>query len=133
LVIAGIQTWMLEHAITGYAENIIKAFGSVLNAIDGDFDKRIDVLRSRKSKKDSDGSDVVLITAHSSKGLEWDNVWVMAVNAESFPDKKSGLEEERRLMYVAMTRARSKLFVSSSKQPSQFIDEAELYDYIVND
>jgi superfamily I DNA/RNA helicase len=133
LVIAGIQTWMLEHALSGYAENIIKAFGNVLNSIEGDFDKRVDVLRSRKSKKDSDGSEVVLITAHSSKGLEWDSVWVMAVNAEAFPDKKSGIEEERRLMYVAMTRARTKLIVSSSKQPSQFIDEAELYDYRVND
>lgn len=137
LVIEGIKTWMIERAQTPYSLKIIEAFAAILDNIDDTLEKRIDVIKSKKDKKeekDDDGNlinKVMLITAHSSKGLEWDTVWVVAVDDESFPDKKSGVEEERRLMYVAMTRARDKLIVSCSKRPSQFIDEADLYKYNV--
>lgn len=126
LVIDGIMEWMKEHAKSEYAIKISMAFANILANIDEPLDKRLEVLRKRKAKKEISENEVVLTTAHSSKGLEWDNVWVVAVDQEVFPDKKGGLEEERRLMYVAMTRARQYLRVSSARIPSQFIDEAGL-------
>jgi DNA helicase-2/ATP-dependent DNA helicase PcrA len=57
---------------------------------------------------------VVLSTVHSAKGMEWDSVYVLNVNDGSFPSEFSTgkpelIEEERRLLYVAMTRARNEL------------------------
>lgn len=89
-----------------------------------------------KDKKDAgdkkDGSDaekvtpVDLITAHGSKGLEYDGVCIIGLEEGIFPSKDSGLEEERRLMFVAMTRARQQLWMSASKgsKPSIFIEES---------
>ena len=63
---------------------------------------------------------VTLITAHKSKGLEWDRVYVVGVEQGLFPHAKSlsdeALEEERRLLYVAITRARSELSISYAKR-----------------
>jgi DNA helicase-2/ATP-dependent DNA helicase PcrA len=57
---------------------------------------------------------LVLSTVHSAKGQEWDAVWVLAVNDGNFPNEyatgsQEGIDEERRLLYVAMTRARDRL------------------------
>jgi DNA helicase-2/ATP-dependent DNA helicase PcrA len=57
---------------------------------------------------------LVLSTIHSAKGMEWDNVYIMNVVEGSFPNefaagKAEAIEEERRLLYVAMTRARNEL------------------------
>lgn len=69
---------------------------------------------------------VTLMTAHASKGLEFDQVWIVGAEEDAFPDKDSGLQEERRLMYVAMTRARKNLWVSApgKKAVSRFIEES---------
>ncbi|MFH1631714.1 MAG: ATP-dependent helicase [bacterium] len=81
---------------------------------------------------------LVLSTVHQAKGLEWDNVFVMHLADGYFPhgrayDEKGGLEEERRLFYVATTRARRQLYLTypitaghdtlEIKQPSLFLDE----------
>jgi len=76
---------------------------------------------------------VVLCTVHAAKGLEWKVVLVIGLNAEQFPSKRSiregREEEERRLAYVAMTRAEEKLYLiqnlpeSIQDGPSQFLDE----------
>lgn len=55
------------------------------------------------------GAGVVVSTMHSAKGREWDNVLIAYVNDEIVPGKRGSLEEERRLMYVAATRARKRL------------------------
>ncbi len=63
---------------------------------------------------------VTLITAHKSKGLEWDRVYVVGVEQGLIPHAKStsaeSFEEERRLLYVAVTRARSELSISYAKR-----------------
>jgi ATP-dependent DNA helicase UvrD/PcrA len=71
---------------------------------------------------------VKLMTIHASKGLEFDNVFIAGCNEKLLPHEQSILnseeiEEERRLMYVAMTRARKKLFISFYNIPSRFLGE----------
>ena len=86
------------------------------------------------------GQDAVqLMTVHASKGLEFDVVFIGGLEEGLFPHEnamsdRGGLEEERRLMYVAITRARKRLYLSHSQSrmlhgrttfnlPSRFIDE----------
>ncbi len=67
------------------------------------------------------GQDAVqLMTVHASKGLEFDAVFISGIEEGLFPHENSassrdGLEEERRLMYVAITRARKRLYLSHSQ------------------
>lgn len=86
-----------------------------------------------------DGAAVTLMTIHSAKGLEFDCVFVAGMEESLFPHGNSsqdaqGLEEERRLCYVAITRARKRLYLtnaftrqifgqSSANPPSRFIAE----------
>ncbi len=86
-----------------------------------------------------DGNYVTLATIHSVKGLEFDNVIICGLEDGIMPSSRSesdpkSLEEERRLMYVAITRARKKLYLTRSKSrylygrrdrtsPSRFIGE----------
>ncbi len=88
-----------------------------------------------------DGEMVRLMTIHTSKGLEFDTVFIVGVEDETFPGQQSAfdplsLEEERRLMYVALTRAKRSVSVSYARQrfkfgkteptrPSRFIAELD--------
>lgn len=80
-----------------------------------------------------------LMTVHAAKGLEFDGVFLTGLEEGLFPNEYSmaerdGLEEERRLMYVAITRARKRLYLTMAEQrllhgqthfalPSRFVDE----------
>lgn len=78
--------------------------------------------------------EVRLMTVHGSKGLEFPIVFVIGMNQGTFPGR-GNLEEERRLFYVAMTRAKDRLFLSRARtdcgwggnpepqEPSRFLDE----------
>jgi len=86
----------------------------------------------------AEGSGVNLLTVHASKGLEFDEVYVIDLMEGRFPNTKlmsrgGNLEEERRLFYVAVTRARDRLYLSYAKrdklkridfEPSTFLIEA---------
>ena len=67
------------------------------------------------------GQDAIqLMTVHAAKGLEFDAVFITGLEEGLFPHENSqsdldGLEEERRLMYVAITRARKRLYISHSQ------------------
>ena len=90
---------------------------------------------AEKPIRTRDPCKVQLMTVHGSKGLEFDHVYVVGMAQGVFPGR-GDLEEERRLFYVAMTRAREYLNVSGPKmmtgwngraepvQESQFIAEA---------
>ena len=73
-----------------------------------------------RTKSNEDDIGVRLMTFHSSKGLEFDIVYIIDVNEGSVPYKKAKgadeIEEERRMFYVAMTRARHKLFICYCKE-----------------
>ena len=86
--------------------------------------------QGKKEKEDA----VNIVTMHGSKGLEWPIVIIPDVNEGHIPHKKAitdaELEEERRMFFVAMTRAKEKLFLFSVKEkeagnnlPSRFIHE----------
>lgn len=69
-----------------------------------------------------------LVTVHSSKGLEWDIVYIVHMNDDSFPSKKTPAHiiNERRLFYVAVTRARYELtfsYTSNERNLSRFVRE----------
>lgn len=88
-----------------------------------------DLMAGRNSKSKEEGKPAVtLLTAHGSKGLEYDNVWILGAEQGSFPDKTASVQEERRLFFVAMTRARKHLMVSTggANPLSVFVDEAGL-------
>ena len=90
---------------------------------------------------------VTLMTVHSAKGLEFDNVFIIGLEEGIFPhmnslDNNSDVEEERRLCYVAVTRAKKKLWLVNAKRrtlygmdsmnpPSRFINEIS-DEYIEN-
>ncbi|MBE3605616.1 ATP-dependent helicase [Campylobacter sp. RM13119] len=90
------------------------------------------------SNEMSDGEGVSLLSVHASKGLEFDQVFIVDLAQNRFPNLKlmsmgGSLEEERRLFYVAVTRARNELYLSYAKfdkikkinyQPSCFLIEA---------
>ena len=61
----------------------------------------------------TEGKDIRFMTMHGSKGLEFDRVIVAGVADHIIPDGASDLEEERRLFYVALTRARDELVIIS--------------------
>ena len=96
----------------------------------------------RQLKKRGLGDKVRLMTAHASKGLEFSCVFIIGLQEGLFPHhedlSEEGIEEERRLMYVAMTRARQRLYmitVSSGhgKRPSRFaVEAAENRKYITD-
>lgn len=95
--------------------------------------ERVSALEAKRVPSKADPGDdkrskVALMTAHGSKGLEWDHVWIVGAEEGSFPDDGSGLQEERRLFFVAMTRARQHLMVSASgaKPSSSFIAESAI-------
>ena len=78
-----------------------------------------ELIEARKKSNEED-TGVRLMTFHSSKGLEFDIVYIIDVNEGSVPYKKAKgvdeIEEERRMFYVAMTRARHKLFICYCKE-----------------
>lgn len=61
---------------------------------------------------------VKLMTVHASKGLEFPVVFVIGMNQDTFPNRRSDIEEERRLCYVAVTRAKEKLYIT---RPSKVV------------
>ena len=91
-----------------------------------------------------DDGQVVLSTIHQAKGLEWEAVFILNLSSGQFPNERAlesdqGLEEERRLLYVAVTRAKKQLYLTYPLMsgfsavlggPSMFLEEInkDLFD-----
>ena len=85
-----------------------------------DFLSEVSLLTDQDSDKEGDGEKVTLMTVHSAKGLEFRNVFVVGMEENLFPSGMAGdspraMEEERRLFYVAITRAEEHCFLSFAK------------------
>lgn len=86
----------------------------------GDFLSEVSLLTDQDSDKEDDGPKITLMTVHSAKGLEFKNVFVVGMEENLFPSSMGGespraLEEERRLFYVAITRAEEHCYLSYAK------------------
>lgn len=99
-------------------------------------DYREELKRQALENRDKHMDSIQIVTMHSAKGLEFEAVFIPDANEGITPHKKAVLEadieEERRLFYVAMTRAMNRLYIFSSKerynktlQRSRFLDEIE--------
>ena len=108
-----------------------------------DFLSEIALLTDQDSDKADDGEKITLMTVHSAKGLEFKNVFVVGLEENLFPsgmvgDSPRALEEERRLFYVAITRAEEHCYLSFAKtrfrygkmefgSPSRFLRDIDVH------
>jgi len=122
-------------------ENIaeLTVFASRFKSLE-EFLERIPLLEATddiKETKEGERPPVLMMSIHMSKGLEFDYVFLIGCNEGILPhercmSKEEDVEEERRLMYVAMTRARKVLYLLYQSFPSRFLREVprEYYDFI---
>ena len=90
----------------------------------GDFLAEIALLTDQDTDKDERSSRVTMMTIHSAKGLEFKNVFVVGLEEDLFPSERSKnnpkeIEEERRLFYVAITRAEENVMLTYAKSRFQ--------------
>ncbi|MDR1631287.1 MAG: UvrD-helicase domain-containing protein [Dysgonamonadaceae bacterium] len=86
----------------------------------GDFLAEVSLLTDQDTDKDEQSSRVTMMTVHAAKGLEFKNVFVVGLEENLFPSERStnsaqAIEEERRLFYVAITRAKENVTLSYAK------------------
>jgi hypothetical protein len=127
------RDWVCEASVKAVTEGgttvILSKFNSVLYAYEATLLKMgVKVRFVSGDHAESTPNTVFLSTFHGSKGLEWDNVFLVRMNDEVFPQQKDeeNVLQERRLFYVAVTRARRTLTFTYSRQErslSRFIRE----------
>lgn len=105
------------------------------------FLQEVSLITGQDEDKDTDPEKVTLMTIHMAKGLEFKYVYVVGMEEDLFPSQmmlssRAELEEERRLFYVAITRAEKRLFLSyaltryrfgrlKNCEPSRFLDDVD--------
>jgi len=135
----GVREWMLDTLQKPNLAFVVETAADLFAPKDKTLAEHLAYLKAAEQRTRDDGRKkdeshaepenvVWLLTAHSSKGLEFDRVWIVGLQTGAFPSDKSALEEERRLMFVAMTRAKESLWISATKEkkPSVFVFEAGL-------
>ncbi|HEY5823657.1 MAG TPA: UvrD-helicase domain-containing protein [Cyclobacteriaceae bacterium] len=126
----------LLNAIKEYVDDPEKEDKSL-----GAFLQEVSLVTSQDNDKDNDPDKVTLMTIHMAKGLEFKYVYIVGLEEDLFPSQmmlssRSELEEERRLFYVAITRAKARLFLSyaltryrfgrlKNCEPSRFLDDID--------
>ena len=130
LVLVGVCDW-LKSSIGKNSDNayLIDSACSFMQKMSGSLAYRVNRLLNPERKDKSGSHGIQLHTMHSSKGLEFTHVFLCGVTANAIPSPKSfDIEEERRLMYVAMTRAKHHLHISAPypQTPSVFVAESGL-------
>ncbi|MDD6004886.1 MAG: 3'-5' exonuclease [Firmicutes bacterium] len=143
---SGYRMYLEKENETERLENVkalvddIKEYSEIYES--SSLDEYLQMISLYTDKENRNEVDAVsLMTIHSAKGLEFDTVFVIGMSEGVFPSERSmsdgikGLEEERRLAYVAYTRARKKLYltdsndfsfvIQSSKNTSRFVNEID--------
>lgn len=143
---SGYRMYLEKENETERLENVkalvddIKEYSEIYES--SSLDEYLQMISLYTDKENRNEVDAVsLMTIHSAKGLEFDTVFVIGMSEGVFPSERSmsdgikGLEEERRLAYVAYTRARRKLYltdsndfsfvIQSSKNTSRFVNEID--------
>lgn len=107
----------------------------------GSFLQEVSLVTGQDEDKDKDPDKVTLMTIHMAKGLEFRSVYIVGLEEDLFPSQmmlssRADLEEERRLFYVAITRAQKNLYLSyaltryrfgrlKNCEPSRFLDDVD--------
>lgn len=123
LVIHAVTAWLAKRA-TDEQALLLRRLEGVLCKLNGRLMNRLMQASSRAAKP---GDGTAIMTLHAAKGLEFDNVWILGAEDGNLPHVDSTPEEERRLFYVGMTRAKNRLIVSSATDDgpiSRFIQES---------
>lgn len=131
----------LEELLNGIKDFTDTAINENQPASMVDYLENVALITDLDNDKSDDRNKVTIMTMHSAKGLEFNNVYIAGVEEELFPSRMSfespeELEEERRLFYVAITRARKRVFISyaqnryrwgtpTSCQPSRFLRDID--------
>ncbi|MBP6385006.1 MAG: UvrD-helicase domain-containing protein [Pseudarcicella sp.] len=132
-------------------QNVLELLNGIKEFVDSEenedksiasFLQTVSLLTTADVNEDEDDNDrVTMMTIHGSKGLEFNHVYIAGMEEDLFPSQmmlqsRADLEEERRLFYVAITRAEKKLMISyaetryqfgrlKSCEPSRFLDELD--------
>jgi DNA helicase II / ATP-dependent DNA helicase PcrA len=133
----------IQELLNGIQEFSLNAMETGEPAKLGNYLEDVALLTDQDNDKDEDRDKVTLMTVHSAKGLEFKNVFVVGLEEDLFPSLRQGekqtddaLEEERRLFYVALTRAKENACFSYANQryrwgnldfcsPSRFLEELD--------
>ena len=113
--------------------DLIKYLSKNIKTFD-EFIEKLEILKEILKKASNSKSNISISTIHSSKGLEYDNVFIIDLVDGEFPQKsvlnsfdEKLLEEERRLFYVAMTRAKKRLFLFTIKERNNLTVEPSIF------
>jgi DNA helicase-2/ATP-dependent DNA helicase PcrA len=133
----------IQELLNGIQEFSLNALETGEPAKLENFLEDVALLTDQDNEKDEDRDKVTLMTVHSAKGLEFKNVFVVGLEEDLFPSLRQGekqtedaVEEERRLFYVALTRAKENAYFSYANQryrwgnldfcrPSRFLEELD--------
>ena len=133
----------IQELLNGIQEFTVNAREEGIDNSLGHYMEDVALLTDQDSDKDEDLDKVTLMTVHSAKGLEFKNVFIVGVEENLFPSNNFGssmtaeaYEEERRLFYVAITRAEENAYISYARQrykwgkldycnPSRFIEDLD--------
>ncbi len=115
--INSVARWLGSFEIDEAKQKLLEKMGEYLASLKGSINERVNAVSQRENKSNKDKCGVLLTTMHSSKGLEFDQVWIVGCNDTVIPSPKSiNLAEERRLLYVAATRAKRVLHLSATTE-----------------
>jgi len=134
------EKWRSLRALADLAEELAHQPGGPSSPDGRDLQGTVAALRERASAKHAPVTEgVTLATIHAAKGLEWDAVFILGAHEGNIPIShaikkgEEAVEEERRLLYVGVTRAREHLYVSwarsrnpggrASRRPSSLLDQ----------
>ena len=117
----GLSAMISENSETGEALNVLLSTGKSFGMAACDFLETIVLRNNDTDAYDANAQKVALMTMHAAKGLEFPAVFITGCEKDFIPfrhpgNEKCDIDEERRLFYVAMTRARERLFLSHVKK-----------------
>lgn len=145
--IIGLRDYLAKRGLSNREKDLIEAYHQIHHwhqvqsdlGMPGSYDYFLKWLRTKDIQDNllqDQQNAVKLLTIHAAKGLEFNTVFIIGLNQGMFPNARlTDPEEERRLMYVAITRAKRHLFLSRSKEklvwgsktelalPSQYLEE----------
>ncbi len=125
---------IIDYIKQFYSKEEMKDIKFLLNYLDNDLDNFVSNLYLNcEIENNNDDNFIYLSTIHGAKGLEWDNVYIIDCNNSDFPSIKPKFylneleenEEERRLFYVATSRAKENLIITYHNKPSPLLCEID--------